>query len=114
MIPIVSISRKGIKFIAKTDKDIPTGNGSFINIDNYALKSELPVVPTKTSQLTNDSNFITAAELPDISIDMLSYGVEWDTTVADPTCTRIGNPLFHKSLPIQSEYKGCVVKNGEL
>ena len=113
-IPIVSISRKGIKFIAKTDKDIPTGNGSFINIDNYALKSELPVVPTKTSQLTNDSNFITAAELPDISIDMLSYGVEWDTTVADPTCTRIGNPLFHKSLPIQSEYKGCVVKNGEL
>ena len=27
----------------------------------YALKSELPTVPTKTSQLTNDSNFITAA-----------------------------------------------------
>lgn len=45
---------------------------------------------------------------------MLSYGVEWDITVADPTCTRIGNPLFHKSLPIQSEYKGCVVKNGKL
>lgn len=52
--------------------------------------------------------------VPDISIDMLSYGVEWDITVADPTCTRIGNPLFHKSLPIQSEYKGCVVKNGKL
>lgn len=45
---------------------------------------------------------------------MMSYGVEWDITVADPTCTRIGNPLFHKSLPIQSEYKGCVVKNGKL
>ena len=54
------------------------------------------------------------AALHDISIDMLSYGVEWDITVADPTCTRIGNPLFHKSLPIQSEYKGCVVKNGKL
>lgn len=51
---------------------------------------------------------------PDYLIDMMSYGVEWDTTVADPTCTRIGNPLFHKSLPIQSEYKGCVVKNGKL
>lgn len=47
-------------------------------------------------------------------VDMMSYGVEWDVTVADPTCTRIGNPLFHKSLPIQSEYKGCVVKNGKL
>ena len=44
----------------------------------------------------------------------MSYGVEWDVTIADPTCTRIGNPLFHKSLPIQSEYKGCVVKNGKL
>ena len=43
---------------------------------------------------------------------MISYGVEWDTTVADPACTRIGNPLYHKQLPIQSEYKGCLVKNG--
>lgn len=51
---------------------------------------------------------------PDYLVDMMSYGVEWDTTVADPTCIRIGNPLFHKSLPIQSEYKGCVVKNGKL
>lgn len=51
---------------------------------------------------------------PDYLIDMMSYGVEWDVTVADPTCTRIGNPLFHKSLPIQSEYKGCIVKNGKL
>ena len=51
---------------------------------------------------------------PDYLVDMMSYGVEWDVTVADPTCTRIGNPLFHKSLPIQSQYKGCVVKNGKL
>lgn len=60
------------------------------------------------------SDFVLKTELPDVSIDMLSYGVEWDITVADPTCTRIGNPLFHKSLPIQSEYKGCVVNNGKL
>lgn len=60
------------------------------------------------------SDFVLKTELTDVSIDMMSYGVEWDITVADPTCTRIGNPLFHKSLPIQSEYKGCVVKNGKL
>lgn len=30
---------------------------------NYALKTELPTVPTKVSQLTNDSNFITAADI---------------------------------------------------
>ena len=51
---------------------------------------------------------------PEYLVDMMSYGVEWDVTVADPTCTRIGNPLFHKSLPIQSQYKGCLVKNGKV
>lgn len=30
---------------------------------DYALKTDLPTVPTKTSQLTNDSNFITAADI---------------------------------------------------
>lgn len=40
--------------------------------------------------------------------DLLSYGVEWDVTVADPKCTRIGNPLLHKSLPVQSQYRGCI------
>ena len=49
---------------------------------------------------------------PERFIDIMSYGVEWDTTVADPACTRIGNPLYHKQLPIQSQYKGCLVKNG--
>ncbi len=41
-------------------------------------------------------------------INLLAYGVEWDTTVADPDCQRIGNPLLHKELPIQSKLRGCV------
>ena len=51
---------------------------------------------------------------PEYLVDMMSYGVEWDVTVADPICTRIGNPLYHKQLPIQSQYKGCLVKNGKV
>ena len=46
--------------------------------------------------------------------DIYSYGVEWDSTVADPTLTRIGNPLLHKSLPIQSQYKGCVANGAKV
>ena len=42
---------------------------------------------------------------PEYLVDMMSYGVEWDITVSDPACTRIGNPLYHKQLPIQSQYK---------
>lgn len=86
------LNKNGVQLIGGDNNHVLTSNGSTIDITQYALKTELP----------------------DVSIDMLSYGVEWDITVADPTCTRIGNPLFHKSLPIQSEYKGCVVKNGKL
>lgn len=85
-----------------------------------ALRSDLPTAATKEKLgvvkvgdgLNVTDGVISVA--PDYIIDMLSYGVEWDTTVADPTCTRIGNPLFHKQLPIQSQYKGCVVKEGAI
>ena len=37
------------------------------NLNNYALKTELPTVPTKVSQLENDSKFITRSEIPESS-----------------------------------------------
>ena len=46
------------------------------------------------------------------NVDLYSYGVEWDIAVSSPILTRIGNPLLHKSLPIQSAYRGCVANNG--
>lgn len=46
------------------------------------------------------------------NVDLYSYGVEWDITVSSPILTRIGNPMLHKSLPIQSAYRGCVANNG--
>ena len=38
-----------------------------------------------------------------------AYGVEFDTTVSSPTCKRIGNSDLHKSLPIQSRMRGCLL-----
>lgn len=38
-----------------------------------------------------------------------AYGVEFDTTISSPTCTRIGNTDLHKSLPIQSRMRGCLL-----
>lgn len=40
--------------------------------------------------------------------DFLSYGVQWEYGALSPLCKRIGNFALHKSLPIQSQYKGCV------
>lgn len=38
-----------------------------------------------------------------------SYGVQFDTTIASPTCERVGNLALHKSQPIQSRMKGCLL-----
>lgn len=56
------ILEDGIRLMGGDDNHVLTSNASTIDITQYALKSELPTVPTKTSQLTNDSNFITAAD----------------------------------------------------
>ena len=44
-----------------------------------------------------------------------SYGVQFDTTIASPTCERVGNVALHKTLPIQSRMKGCLLDdNGQV
>lgn len=47
--------------------------------------------------------------------EQCAYGVEFDTTISSPTCTRIGNTDLHKSLPIQSRMRGCLLDdNGQV
>ena len=46
--------------------------------------------------------------------DILAYGVEWNTTVSDPQLIRIGNMSLHKTLPIQSQLKGCIAQGGKI
>ena len=43
--------------------------------------------------------------------DTCMYGIEYDTTVSSPDVTRIGNMALHKSLPIQSRMKGCLLSD---
>jgi hypothetical protein len=39
------------------------------------------------------------------------YGIEFDTLVANPACTRIGRPELHVSLPVQSRMRRCLLKD---
>ena len=55
----VEYSAKGITS-NKYNDCLATSDGTFKPISDFVLKTELPTVPTKTSELTNDSNFITA------------------------------------------------------
>lgn len=129
----LELSADGIEMLSKTTKDIVTANKSTAHIGLDDDQTEYTyVAPLENGKVPN--KYLTAATKEDLGVvkvgdglnvtdgtisvdseylvDIMSYGVEWDATVADPACTRIGNPLYHKQLPIQSQYKGCLVKNG--
>ena len=54
------LNSSGISLPNGDDNHVLTSNAGTIDITQYALKTELP---TKTSELTNDSNFITADDI---------------------------------------------------
>lgn len=126
------ITHDGIKLNGAKFKETEVFNvkGGTIDTTVFALKSELDSYAKKSEILPATKEKLGVVKVGDglniaddgtINVDsklyvtdMVSYGVEWDTTVADPACVRIGNPLLHKQLPIQSEYKGCLVKNGKV
>ena len=61
--PYTQINSDGISLPNGDNNHVLTSNASTIDITQYALKTELPTVPTKTSQLTNDSNFASADDV---------------------------------------------------
>ena len=42
--------------------------------------------------------------------ETLAYGVQWTKGQMDPHITRVGNMSLHKSLPIQSQIRGCIAQ----
>jgi hypothetical protein len=53
------LNENGVLLKGGDNNHVLTSHASTIDITQYALKTELPTVPTNVSQLTNDSNFIT-------------------------------------------------------
>jgi hypothetical protein len=75
------------------------------------LQEKFDLLNTMWQQLQEEqTNLQNKIESMVVNEDVYSYGVEWDVTVADPALTRIGNPLLHKQLPIQSSFRGCVAE----
>lgn len=66
----ITLNPEGISNTDNNANHVFATDGSIADLTQYALKTELPTVPTKTSQLTNDSNFITVdnfASIDDVS-----------------------------------------------
>lgn len=80
---------------------------------------DLPVAAADKAGIVKVGSGINVADDGTISVDLnfldqVSYGIEWDTTVADSACTRIGNMTMHRTLPIQSAFRGCVAKGKDI
>ena len=64
---------------------------------------------------TDTDKVMSQKAVTDAIANSLWYGIEFDTDVSSPTCTRIGNSDLHKTLPIQSSMKGCLLDdNGDV
>ena len=75
------------------------------------IEEQFQLLNTMWEQLQEEQvNLQSQIDSMAINEDVYAYGVEWDVTVVDPTLTRIGNPLLHKQLPIQSSFRGCVAQ----
>lgn len=57
----------------------------------------------------NNRTLPTTKAVWDIVSNQFWYGVEWDKTTSSPTCTRIGNMELHRTLPVQSQMRGCLL-----
>lgn len=62
---LCELNENGLRLRYGDNDHVLTSYGSTIDITQYAKKTELPTVPTKTSQLTNDSNFMAANVVQD-------------------------------------------------
>lgn len=78
--------------------DLPTATGT----NPYKMQVEV-------LDEDGESKKAALADLLPYVEDDVAYGVEFDVTVSSPTCTRIGNTALHKSLPIQSRMRGCLL-----
>ena len=85
---------------------------SQINTINESVNTCTTKVEEMTKQVNSNTNFINQAS--PMVINQLAYGVEWDINVADPHITRIGNMDYHRTLPIQSQLKGCIAQGGNI
>lgn len=78
----LKITREGISNADNNANHVYATDGSIADLTQYAKKTELPTVPTKTSQLTNDSNFITSAD-----VDLTPYATTEALAAVDQRVT---------------------------
>ena len=77
-----------------------------------AMKTSKEDVANKVTTVNADADDVhypSAKAVFDAIEDNFWYGIEKDTTVSTPACTRIGNMKLHRTLPVHSLMRGCLL-----
>lgn len=99
------IQKQGITLKGGDNSHVLTSDSGTIDITQYALKTELPTVPTKTSQLTNDSNFITASHISDIY-----FGLTKDLKIYSENIDGIMT-ISHSDIRLETDSRDFTINN---
>lgn len=73
-----------------------------VDVNREALDESIDNVAESVSALERKVDKIMESEW---------YGIEWSNLVANPVVSRIGKTEFHKTLPIQSKMRRCLVSD---
>ena len=101
------INNDSIVFIK--DIDAIWAKGEFY----YCIPKSGNALNVAVNKSSGNMTWKNVGELVDLK-DILAYGVQWDTSVSDPQLSRVGNLEMHKTLPIQSQLKGCIARGSDI
>lgn len=100
---------EGISLSGPLGLSIPTGTHPYASITKedgsaYANRSEFDAATKNFFVKASEAAYYDA-----VAEAMYSYGVLIDNNLSSPLVTRVGNLQLHKTLPIHSNMKGCLL-----
>lgn len=119
--PTIDISDEGtiswdFSTLSTTDKLSLLIIGSSLDKGSDAYDTLQSQINHNTLEINNlKSGLPSGPSIVEIEEELYSYGIEKDLRISTSTCTRVGNLALHRTLPVQSGMRGCLLDdNGNI
>ena len=113
--PTIDISDEGtiswdFSTLSTTDKLSLLIIGSSLDKGTDAYDTLQSQINHNTLEINNlKSGLPSGPSIVEIEEELYSYGIEKDLRISTSTCTRVGNLALHRTLPVQSGMRGCLL-----
>lgn len=104
----LKITMKGVSNADNNANHVYATDGSIADLTQYAKKAELPTVPTKTSQLTNDSNFMAANVVQDTY-----FGLEKGLKIYNEAANKIMT-ISHNGIELETDKNNVSINDSAI